>query len=291
MFSIVIPYFNIGESLLKTIASLESQTYKEFEVIIIDDGSEKPLRLSEISTNLNIKIINTPNQGVSIARNLGASLAKKSYLIFLDAGDFYKADFLKIMKCAIHSNPGFDLFGTAFSFSKRDEETTAITDVILPELSFSYEEYIKHICENNYLFHLCSVVLSKEIFFKVGGFTPMSTHGEDHELILKMLKESSKCYFVNKPLFCYSLDDDNSVTRRKKFIPTYAHSNYLLSIKNRSKYEGVYLVHTLVDNFLVNIMKGFPVKGMRQIVSDLPILLYTDFTCALFKKMYFYAKK
>lgn len=291
MISVIIPFYNIGDSIFKTLESLTLQTFKLFEVIIIDDGSIIPLSLDCSKYPFNLKIVRTTNQGVSVARNTGASMSNYDWLVFLDAGDFYKENFLLKITRAINTNPGYSLYASAFSFYQLEEELVARTDLVDYWNVFSYQDYLTHICNEKYLFHICSIAFRKSLFFDVGGFTPKSTHGEDHELILKALRNTIKCIFINEPLFCYSLDDTNSATRGTNYQPNYAHSKYLLSIEMRSALEDKYLVYTLVDNFIVNIKKGYIVKGIKMITALLPISLYFRFLKVFIIRVLSYAKK
>ena len=106
MFSIIIPLYNKAAYIEKAIRSVMCQTYQEFEVIVVDDGStdESFAQLSVISQQLSveepdkfikIKIVQQENQGVSTARNNGVKLAKYDYIAFLDADDWWEPTFLR----------------------------------------------------------------------------------------------------------------------------------------------------------------------------------------------------
>ena len=99
MFSIIIPLYNKAPYIAKAIQSVAAQTYKEFELIVIDDGStdESLEKLRVLSTELGeknpefiakLKIVEQQNQGVSNTRNNAVKLAKYDYIAFLDADDW-----------------------------------------------------------------------------------------------------------------------------------------------------------------------------------------------------------
>lgn len=90
--SIVIPMYNTEKHIIKCLESLDNQTIKDFEVIVIDDGStdgsyEKAKEYLD-KTELTYKIIKQNNQGQSVARNVGIKIATAQYLLFLDSDDF-----------------------------------------------------------------------------------------------------------------------------------------------------------------------------------------------------------
>lgn len=90
-FSIVIPVYNVGGYLRRCIESIRNQTYNDFELIIVDDGStdETPLICDEYANIDNrITVIHKKNEGVSIARNTGIEQVKGEYILFFDGDDF-----------------------------------------------------------------------------------------------------------------------------------------------------------------------------------------------------------
>lgn len=99
--SVIIPIYNVEKYIEKTIESLQEQTLKDFEVLFINDGStDDTLRVMKevlANTNLNYKIIDKENQGVSKTRNLGIASVKGKYTYFLDGDDYIDPSFLEKM--------------------------------------------------------------------------------------------------------------------------------------------------------------------------------------------------
>lgn len=94
--SIVIPCFNHGIFLPETLASVEAQTFRDFEVIVVDDGSTDELTRHVLADlgNTQIRVISTPNRGVSSARNAGIREALGRFILPLDADDLIAPEFL-----------------------------------------------------------------------------------------------------------------------------------------------------------------------------------------------------
>ena len=92
-FSVIIPCYNVEKYIENTIKTVLNQTYKDFEIILIDDGS-KDSTLAILNnlkeTDNRIKIFTQPNKGVSYTRNRGIDIAKGEYIYFLDADDEIK---------------------------------------------------------------------------------------------------------------------------------------------------------------------------------------------------------
>ena len=289
MYSVIVPYYNIGFHINRTLKSLAEQTFKGFELIIVDDGSIIPLEDIVDKIDLNYRIIRTPNHGVSVARNIGASLAEHEYLIFLDAGDSYDPYFLASLHAASCSND-YSLYATSFTLSKGGSHELIDTGVVSQNCIFTYSSYLEHICAGNYLFHICSIAINKKLFFSVGGFKPLATHGEDHEFILKCIKTEDSVYFINKGLFHYSLDDESSATRSRKFQPIYAHA-YLLKGMSASAVEEKYFAYIMLDFLIVNLKKGFIIRPLIQFIKFMPVSSYRAIYSQFISRYFRYAKK
>ncbi len=99
--SVIIPAYNVEKYVEKTLKSLKDQTFKDFEAIIINDGStdntEKIIKEVLQDTKFHWKLINQENQGVSVARNRGIIESKGEYICFLDGDDYYHPTFLEKM--------------------------------------------------------------------------------------------------------------------------------------------------------------------------------------------------
>lgn len=115
LFSIIVPAYNVVEYLPRFYQSIIEQTFKNFEVIFVNDGStDETLEIfKELSKNdKNIKYLNIENQGSGNARNVGLSIAKGKYILFLDPDDCFDKDLLEenvdIVK---NKNPDIILFG------------------------------------------------------------------------------------------------------------------------------------------------------------------------------------
>lgn len=106
LISVIIPLYNKENTICRAISSVINQTYPEWEIIIVDDGSndKSSLALKEYSHIPNITYIYQNNQGVSAARNTGIKNANGDWIIFLDADDYLLNDSLSILhECAIQN--------------------------------------------------------------------------------------------------------------------------------------------------------------------------------------------
>lgn len=208
MFSVIIPLYNKAPYVAKAIESVLGQTYRDFEVIVIDDGStDQSLEVAKTFENKSITIVSQPNSGVSTARNNGVKIAKYPYICFLDADDWWHPTFLEEMKRLITDFPDAGIYGSGYYIVKNGQER--IAPIGVPQ---GFERGIIDYCEV-YAKTLCmpltsiSVVIPKHIFDEEEGFKSKLKFGEDFDLWIRIALKH-KVILVNKPLAYYNQDVD-----------------------------------------------------------------------------------
>lgn len=117
MFSIVIPLYNKEKFLFETLSSVELQTYKDFEVIIVDDSStDNSFNIAKtFEKDKRFKVYTKLNGGVSDARNFGIEKAVGQYICFLDADDIWDSSYLQEVYRLIKKYPDYDVFCLGYS--------------------------------------------------------------------------------------------------------------------------------------------------------------------------------
>ena len=102
-FSIIVPVYNVEKYIKKCLDSIMNQTYKDYEVIVINDGTKD--HSMDIVKKYPVKIINQKNKGLSGARNAGAKEAKGEYLIFVDSDDYLNENLLEEIAKSLENKP------------------------------------------------------------------------------------------------------------------------------------------------------------------------------------------
>lgn len=106
MFSVVIPLYNKEDNIANTLDSVLAQTFQDFEIIIVNDGStDKSLQIVSDYEDIRIKVYSKPNGGVSDARNYGIKKSSNKYVAFMDADDYWKPNYLERMFKLIEDYP------------------------------------------------------------------------------------------------------------------------------------------------------------------------------------------
>lgn len=223
MFSIIIPLYNKAPYIEKAIESVLSQTFQEFELIVIDDGSTdnslEVLKKCDLS-KIDCKIISQTNSGVSTARNNGVKLAKHDYIAFLDADDWWDAQYLHEMKVLIEEFPEAAMFGCSYYKVKNGRNNLA-------EIKFDKKtergliNYCQLYAKSLWMpLWTGSVIIRKNVFIVENGFNPKLKLGEDFDLWIRIAMKYPIA-FMKKSLAYYNQDVDinNRALSKKLYEP------------------------------------------------------------------------
>lgn len=216
VFSVIIPLYNKAAYIEKAIQSVLSQTFREFELIVVDDGStdDSLKKLRVLSYELRegkqeqyreINIRNQENQGVSVARNNGVKLAKYDYIAFLDADDWWEPTYLEEMKRLIEAYPEAGIYGSGYYIVKNANKRIAPIGV-----ESGFKQGLINYCRA-YAKTLCmplwtgTTIIKKTIFDSEQGFKSNLKLGEDFDLWIRVAMKFPVA-FLNKPLSNYNQD-------------------------------------------------------------------------------------
>lgn len=184
-FSIVIPLYNKENFIQNTLKSVLDQSFQDFEVLIIDDGStDKSLEKIKSISDSRIRIFEQENKGVSEARNKGIKEAKANYIAFLDADDYWYPHFLDEMYKYIQALPEQKVFACAIEFQIKNKIIPSVYSI---ERKGDYQlvDYFKSSLRQSVL---CSSsgVFQKSIFEVSGVFNPNYQAGEDTDMWVRI---------------------------------------------------------------------------------------------------------
>lgn len=208
-FSVIIPLYNKAPYVRKTIESVLRQTYGDYELIIIDNGStDGSNRIVAQFTDPRIRIVRLEeNVGVSNARNKGVELSTAPYISFLDADDWWEPTFLEEMAALIERHPDAGIYGTGYYIVKNGKKRVAPIGVGdgFAEGEINYcRVYAKTLCMP---LTSITVAMPRVVFDESGGFKPHLKLGEDFDLWIRIALKH-KVVFLNKPLSNYNQDVD-----------------------------------------------------------------------------------
>ena len=194
LISVIIAAYNGEKTIVETIDSVLNQTYKDFEIIAIDDGSSDNTRelIREIADD-RVKLFPYENGGVAKARNRGLSHAKGNYICFLDHDDLWTEDKLAKQVSALEQSPDA---GAAYSQTTNmysEEEPTRY--VPSPAIHFEGDVY-RDILLSNFVGSGSNIMVRREAVESVGEFDPAPTSNEDWDYYIRL---AAKWHFVVVP--------------------------------------------------------------------------------------------
>lgn len=126
MFSIIVPVYNVEKYLDKCLASISEQTFKEFECIVVDDGSpdnSNDIIDRYVNKDQRFKVIHQKNMGISAARNAGLAIAQGDYIAFVDSDDYISNEYLEKFALKI-ANTDADIVICGFIDVFKDSQKT-----------------------------------------------------------------------------------------------------------------------------------------------------------------------
>jgi len=169
IFSIIIPLYNKEKYISRAIYSALNQSFKNFEIIIVNDGStDNSLHVVKKIKDPRIKIINQKNLGASNARNTGIKKAGGEYIAFLDADDEYMSCFLENIYKLIKKYKKYCFFATAY---KKVATKFDVEYYYGKKKIYVLENFLAKIAKTGKFFiHISSVVVKKNVFTDVGYF-------------------------------------------------------------------------------------------------------------------------
>ena len=135
-FSVIIPLYNKAPYVTKAVQSVLAQTFMDYELIIIDDGSKDDsfaIALKTIESHGNCHLYRQKNAGVSMARNNGVALSQGNYLCFLDADDWWEPTFLQEMDELIKEFPDAGIYGTNYTIVNETKHKTRVAKIGVDE--------------------------------------------------------------------------------------------------------------------------------------------------------------
>ena len=201
--SVIIPTCNRVDSLKQAVDSALNQTYRDFEIVVVNDGSTD--RTSEYLSALNNPLLRycefAENRGGSSARNEGINKARGSLVAFLDDDDCWEPSKLEEQVNAMNRENADLCYTGVFKRTFRGKIKRYI--FMVPRFADLY----KSIMANNFLGGTSSIIVKKELLEKIRGFDPLLPAMQDWDLFIRLLKNGCKIYGIDKPLVQYQVVD------------------------------------------------------------------------------------
>lgn len=276
--SVIVPVYNVEAYIAECIESLVVQTYKNIEIILIDDGSKDDSgRICDdwAVRDSRIKVVHIKNQGVSHARNVGLKRATGRYIGFVDADDWVEPDFYEILIRGIIDN-NTDAAGSGYT---REEKTGGVVTLRkgMPKV-FSRGEILQEIFSCNIpkllYWELCDKLFKKELITNIYLDESIAV-GEDMLFFWQIMKRAERFAYVPSYKYHYRMREGSAV-----------HSG--ISEKSISSFKAVQMIwesaqeeddddglqHTIFRHYLTSAisitrqMLVYDVEGYEKAIKD-----------------------
>ena len=215
--SVIIPVYNTEKYIEKCLESLAGQTMKDFEVVIVNDGSkdesERAIKNYMRRTRMNIKYLKKENGGLASARNYGVERASGKYISFLDSDDYLDKDTFYLLEQYIDKD--IDLIKFKMKTVNEKEEVLEKLDGPVFDVCTGEEAYKKLCTTDKYMDPACIYLYRRE-FFVENNFKYKLRYHEDFGLTSLIIVQAKT--FVSTDIFGYNyLQTEESLTRAKDY--------------------------------------------------------------------------
>ncbi len=252
MISVIIPLYNKELSIGRTIESVLKQTYTNFELIVVDDGStDHSASVVERIVDNRIRLIKKTNGGVSSARNKGVEEAEYDWVAFLDGDDLWHEDYLLEVSKVIVKQIDIEAIATGFATIHKDG-TIKKSRVATSSRPVNYFKATKELGYN--ILNMSTFCTKKNSLLSIGMFSEHLTHGEDMEVFEKLARRGD-IWIIDKVLSYYVMDAENRAMNK---LPSVYKTHVYLSDTSqiRQPYERDYFLGRIlvyIHYYIVNL--------------------------------------
>ena len=218
LFSVVIPLFNKARWIGRAIESVISQSFEDFELIIVDDGlTDDSMAVVTLFEDSRISLIRQPNSGPSAARNKGAARAQGDWIALLDADDYWLDGHLEVLARLIREYPQCGVVtGNWWNEDLEGRRTEA--NSFASQSDSSVEDYFQFMVSGRGpLVNSSSVAIRKDVLDASGGFHEGLRLSEDAELWCRLTMQTTFAAY-HRPMVVYFQDFSGSSTRDRLYV-------------------------------------------------------------------------
>ena len=246
-FSVVIPLYNKEKYILNTLDSVLNQSYRDFEVIVVNDSStDNSLSLVSTIKDKRLKIYTIPNGGVSLARNYGIKKSNGEYIAFLYGDDIWKQNHLQVISNMINKYNNCGLYFTSYDYLYPSGKFHNMNFIKKNHCVIVFDDYCEMIMANKGYTPCWTgvIVVKKNILEAMNGFPVGIKAGEDLDLWLRIGLKYPTCY-SSENTASYLQDTENNSQQGQTLNNVFNYEKWYSYDTNNK------LLHKYVTNMLI----------------------------------------
>lgn len=283
--SVIIPVFNSEKFLSSLYSDLVNQTFTDFEVLLVDDGSTdnslKVCQMLQKKKEIDLRIFSQKNQGPSAARNIGLDNAKGEYICFIDSDDRVSNDYLEILYNSLNeSRSDLSICGII------EEKRNGKKELIVGKNSFTTNQNgaLEYFLMHNEWIGPVNKLYSRKIIEEISLRFNQNIHaGEDILFVCQYLLHIQKVCYIAKPLYLYKYNG-NSITKSMKTLKK-------VNTKDFDNIKSQKLLEQLLFQYTPNVKKQLYSRGVKTYLRlHLNLLIANAENKEFEKKAYKYIK-
>lgn len=272
--SVIVPVYNAEQFIESCVASIVGQSYRNLEIILINDGSiDSSYNICKKLALLDnrIQVINQENKGVGITRQIGIDCSSGDFILFVDNDDVIDKEMVKDMveQCVSNDADIAVCQIKRYENSKHYKILDSISDISSPIMTG--KEYVKLIYKNEMTVVILNKLFSKRLF-KNNKFNDYKKGGEDVDIIVRLFLDVDKIVYINKPYYHYFRREDSVSAVNKQGFDIGQASNICKILENNiellRKYE--------CDNKTINYAYNNYLRYLIDIYEKLIMLNASD---------------
>ena len=234
--SVIIHTYNNEKFIAETVASVLNQTYKDYEIIVVDDGSVDGTRDVLMPYMQKIRYHYKENGGIASAKNAGIGLSQAEFVAFLDHDDLWVPDKLQLQMEHFNENPQIGLVYAKYTSFRDGKELRT-----KPEKGYSGWIF-KELLSKSFI-QTSTVVVKRECLDAVGPYDETFSLGDEYDMFLRIARKF-QCGFVDKGLTRYRVHDTNA-----------SNNDFLFDNENLGVYKKIYNNFTDLDGVEKKILR------------------------------------
>jgi len=219
LISIIIPSYNSGKFLGEAIESAVNQTYKNIEIIIVNDGSTD--NTEEIAKQWQKRdkriryLKHKENKGLSAARNTGIRTSKGDFIALLDADDVWMKDKLEKQIEKIRKEADI-VYSNAILINEKGKKLEDTLWKKVKTAPYAGRDCLESLFQKNFMIPASSLIFKKEVIKEIGGFDEKLKSAEDYDFCLRALAHGYNINYVGSPLLFYQLSQQQMSGKETK---------------------------------------------------------------------------